>query len=102
MASHAVSFHPLATREARIASRWYARRSTAAAQRFQLAVQQVAQQIGAAPDQGVPFRSRFRWMRVRRYSYMLYYEVLDPTQVLIYAVAHTSRRPGYWLRRTRP
>jgi len=33
---------------------------------------------------------------------VLYYEVLDPTQVLIYAVAHTSRRPGYWLRRTGP
>jgi len=41
-------------------------------------------------------------MRVRRFSYVLYYEVLDPTQVLIYAVAHTSRRPGYWLRRTGP
>lgn len=41
-------------------------------------------------------------MRVRRFSYILYYEILDPTQVVVYAVAHSSRRPGYWLRRPRP
>jgi plasmid stabilization system protein ParE len=102
VAPHAVGFHPLATRELQGADRWYARRNPAAAQRFRQAVAHVVQQIGAAPEQGSTFGGRFRWMRVRRFSYVLYYEVLDPAQVIVYAVAHTSRRPGYWLRRTRP
>ena len=53
--------------------------------------------------QGSPFGTRYRWMRVRRFPYILYYEILDPFRVRVYAVAHTSRHPGYWLRRaTRP
>jgi hypothetical protein len=40
-------------------------------------------------------------MRVRRFPYVLYYEILDSFTVMIYAVSHTGRRPGYWLRRAR-
>jgi len=99
VAPHVVIFHRLAAREARTAARWYARHNPAAATRFQLAVDQVVQRIAATPDQGAPFRGAYRWMRVRRFSYVLYYEIIDPSQVRVYAVAHTSRRPGYWLRR---
>ena len=103
MAPHTVIFHRLAAEEARTAARWYARRNPAAAARFQLAVDEVVQRIAAAPDQGAPFRGPYRWMRVRRFSYVLYYAIIDPSLVRVYAVAHTSRRPGYWLRRrTRP
>ncbi|HKI37123.1 MAG TPA: hypothetical protein VKA46_35040 [Gemmataceae bacterium] len=38
-------------------------------------------------------------MRVRRFQYVLYYEIIDPSRVRVFAVAHTRRRPGYWLRR---
>jgi hypothetical protein len=41
-------------------------------------------------------------MRLRRYPYLLYYARTDPAQVTVFAVAHASRRPGYWLRRARP
>ena len=59
----------------------------------------MVQRLAAAPHQGAPFHGPYRWMRVRRFSYVLYYEIIDPSQVRVYAVAHTSRRPGYWLRR---
>ncbi len=101
MAPHTIAYLPLAAREFRVVYRWYARRSAAAAARFRLAVDQVERRIAAAPDQGALIHHRFRWMRVRRYPYVLYYEILDPIQVIVYAVGHTSRRPGYWLGRTR-
>jgi hypothetical protein len=34
-------------------------------------------------------------------SLMRYYCVADPDHLLILAVAHSRRRPGYWLRRER-
>jgi plasmid stabilization system protein ParE len=102
MAVRAVDMHPLTVRELRAAYRWYARRSPAAAQRFRLAVDQVIQRIATAAEQGSPYRQVYRWMRPRRFPYLLYYEIRDPQPVLIYAVAQVRRRPGYWLRRTRP
>ncbi|HEX5271356.1 MAG TPA: type II toxin-antitoxin system RelE/ParE family toxin [Gemmataceae bacterium] len=102
MAPHFVGFHPLAARDLQVAYAWYARRNPAAAQRFRHEVRQAMQRIASAPDQGSPFRGRFRWTRLGRFSYVVYYEVLDPVQVIIYAVAHASRRPGYWLRRASP
>lgn len=38
-------------------------------------------------------------MRVRKFPYLLYYTMLDGAEVLIVAVAHAHRRPGYWLSR---
>ena len=99
MPPYLVIFHRLAVAEARAASRWYARRSAAAATRFRMAVNDVTNRMSTAPDQGSPFGWRYRWMAVRRFPYVLYYEILDPYRVRVYAVAHTSRRPGYWLRR---
>ena len=49
----------------------------------------------------MPYHGPYRWLPVQRFPYVLYYEILDPTRVRVYAVAHTSRRPGYWLQRRR-
>jgi plasmid stabilization system protein ParE len=95
-----VVFHRLAREEYRQALRWYARRGAVLAQRFRQAVDQVVQAIAAAPAQGAVFRGPFRWMRTRRFPYVLYYRVLTPNQVMVLAVAHARRRPGYWLRRS--
>jgi plasmid stabilization system protein ParE len=96
-----VSFHPLAAEEYRRARSWYARRSPAAALGFQDAVDRVVARIAADPTSGVVFRSWYRWMRTGRFRYVLYYEQITPTEVMVLAVAHAGRRPGYWLRRTR-
>jgi plasmid stabilization system protein ParE len=95
-----VVFHRLAAEEYRRARRWYARRSAAAAQRLQEAVDRVVQAIAASPAQGAPFRGRYRWMRTRRFPYVIYYDVITPTHVMVLAVAQASRRPGYWIRRS--
>jgi plasmid stabilization system protein ParE len=94
-----VTFHRLAAQEYLAALRWYARRSPQVAQRFREAVDRAAQRIAVAPGQGSPFGSRFRWFRVGRFPYVLYYTLLDDTRAVVMAVAHDRRRPGYWQRR---
>lgn len=95
----AVIFHRLAAREFVAARRWYARRSAAATRRFLTALATVVQAIDINPTAGSPLLGPYRWMRVPRYPYLLYYEQTGATTVKVYAVAHASRRPGYWLRR---
>lgn len=102
MPIRAVDFDPRAVREISVASRWYARRSASASQGLLAAVGQAVQRITAGAERGSPYGRRFRWVRLPKFPYLLYYEIRDPHPVLIYALAHVSRRPGYWLRRTRP
>ncbi len=102
MPPRTVVLHSLAARELQTAYRWYARRSPAAARRFQAAVGRVVQRLETAAEQGTIFRQAYRWMPLRRYPYLVYYEIRDSSSVLVFAVAHAGRRPGYWLRRPRP
>ncbi len=99
MTAASVIFGRPARREMEKAYRWYARHSLQAAQRFADAVDRAVQQIASAPDRWPVYRAPYRWVRAGRYPYLLYYCILDPTRVLIMAVAHARRRPGYWLRR---
>jgi hypothetical protein len=82
-----VDFDPRAVREARAARRWYARVSAALATAFL-----------AAPQAWPPHVHGTRAFRLRRFPYHLVY-VEQPTGVLVIAVAHNRRRPGYWRRR---
>jgi hypothetical protein len=47
------------------------------------------------PDSGRPFGRRLRRTLVRGFPYGLLYRV-EPSRILIVAVAHLHRRPGYW------
>ena len=97
-----VILHHRAAHESRQAERTYRHHSPAAAQRFRQAVNEVIQRIATAAEQGSPYLQHFRWMQVKRFPYLLYYEIRDPDPIFVYAVAHTSRRPGYWRRRRPP
>ncbi len=61
---------------------------------------EVASRIAANPTAGAPIFAHFRWMRTRRFKFILYYGPTAPDVYEVFAVAHASRRPGYWLRRT--
>lgn len=47
------------------------------------------------PDAWHPLGAEIRRCRLRRFPYGLIY-TLDHDDVLILAIAHTSREPGYW------
>ena len=94
-----VHFHRLAAKELQLARAWYAARDSAVAVRFLQTIDQAVSRILADPDSHPIDRKYFRRIRVRQFPYVLIFEHLDPERVLIVAVAHTSRRPGYWRRR---
>ena len=96
-----VLYHRLALVEYRRAIARYHRQDVDVARRFITAVNEAADRIELNPSIGSPCFGPYRWLRVRRFPYLLYYRELTPTLAIIYAVAHTRRRPGYWLRRTR-
>jgi hypothetical protein len=95
----AVVFHRLAAQEFVRARRSYGRRSAQAESRFVTAVADALLFIEANPLLASAYQGNYRWQRVRRFPYVLYFEPIATGTVYIYAVAHARRRPGYWLRR---
>jgi plasmid stabilization system protein ParE len=96
-----VGFHRLATREFVAARRWYGVRSPAAEARFVAEMADAVARIDAMPAAGCPSSGPYRWVKLKKFPYLLHYEEVGPGRVTVYAVAHGSRRPGYWRRRRR-
>lgn len=94
-----VIFHRLAASEFVAARRWYKRRDPALEVRFIAAVEAAVQIIETTPNLGALFLKRYRWVRTRRFPYLLYYASHNSSTVIVYAVAHARRRLGYWDRR---
>ncbi|HEX6984686.1 MAG TPA: type II toxin-antitoxin system RelE/ParE family toxin [Planctomycetaceae bacterium] len=96
----AVQFHRLAATELRSAVAWYRERDAALADRFLTGVNAAVERIEHDPDSLPIERRHFRRCRVQRFPYRLIFERHDDGTILIVALAHNRRRPGYWRRRT--
>ena len=93
-----VDIHRLAIREAQRAERYYAKVGARVLARFTAAFSDAIARIAANPGLGSPHLRGTRIRRLRRFPFQLVY-VTEPTGVLVIAVAHGRRRPGYWRRR---
>ncbi len=93
-----LDIHPRAASEARAARRWYAQRSPSAAARFVVELDHAIAQVTAAPQQWPKYLHGPRVYRLRHFPFLVVYQEL-PTSVLVVAVAHGKRRPGYWRKR---
>lgn len=91
-----VVFHRLAAREYRSARDWYADRSAETAGKFRIAVDQAVSRISSESEFLPKLGSVYRWVRVPRFPYVLIFRQQSRESVMVMAVAHTSRRPGYW------
>jgi plasmid stabilization system protein ParE len=97
-----VVFHRLARSDYVKARGWYLKEGgEVLAASFVREVDNAVNRIAEGPLRGQRFRTKFRWVRLHRFPYLLYYHVLEPTRVIVLAVAHGSRRPGYWIRRAK-
>lgn len=94
-----ITLHRLAVREYQSARRWYGSRSLRLADRFRAAVDSGLQKIAEGPLKWPVFAGPYRWVKVPRFPYLLYYEIVNGDEVLVVAVAHERRRQGYWRRR---
>lgn len=93
-----VRFHHEADQELTEAQAWYRKRSEVAAQAFALEIDHAIRSIADAPlrwPHGLRGERRFV---LDRFPYTLLYRV-RADHIFITAVAHQSRRPGYWRHR---
>ena len=90
-----VSLHPEALIDASEARRWYASRSLEAARGFVLAIGDALGQITDAPQRWPHYLHGTRRLLLRRYPFAIVYRVY-PDRILVVAIAHQRRRPGYW------
>jgi plasmid stabilization system protein ParE len=100
--SYEVVFHRIASKEYLRARRWYVKEGgDPLGERFCREVDTAVQQVAASPESYPVFRQHYRWVRLDHFPYLLYYHILDESRVIVLAVAHGARRPGYWLRRAK-
>lgn len=81
---------------------WYETRRTGLGAEFFGVVDAGMARVCSAPELAPawPNLPRYRRLVLQRFPYLLVYEV-RAEEVEFVAVAHTSRRPGYWADRTR-
>ena len=87
--------------EAATAAEWYATRSATAAAGFEAELAEAESAIHMLPHAWPPYDHGTRRYLLRRYPFGVVYRV-ERTRILIVAVAHGHRRPGYWRDRVGP
>ena len=90
-----VPFLPAAPEEFLAAALHYDSAAPGLGHDFIAAVEQAVARIAAFPEHGSPHLMGTRRVVLRRFPFSLVY-FLEPNDVLVVAVAHHSRRPGYW------
>jgi len=80
------------------ALRWYAERSPQAAEGFDAEFARALESIKAEPRRFPLCDQRHRYYLMRRYPFHVIYREHEDHLVII-AVAHASRQPGYWSNR---
>ena len=91
-------FHPEALEEYEEAALYYAERDPGLALRFIETVEEAIQRILEAPARWRVIDEDVRRFLTRVFPYGVLYTV-EPDFVLIVAVMHCSREPGYWKQR---
>lgn len=83
------------------AVRWYEEQRPGLGAEFYDAVVETTDRIEAHPEIGTPASpdQRTRRVLVQRFPYQVIYRLL-PDEIVIIAIAHLKRRPGYWKERT--
>ena len=86
--------------EMREAARWYDQHEVGIGQQFLSAVEQALDCLLIDPSARPIARKGIYRQFVDRFPFDLLYRICDK-RIDIVAVAHHSRKPGYWLRRVR-
>lgn len=90
-----IEFLPGARRDYDESFDWYAARSSEAAVRFCDAVDSALARLAADPMRFAGPDETHRECPVKTFPFRIVYRLIED-RVLIVAVAHAKRRPGYW------
>ena len=95
-----LEFYRMAVREGRRAFLWYARRNMRVALEFRDALKKAYDEIESHPHSWPTYLYGTRVIRPRKYPYLVVYREM-PAYIVVIAIAHGHRRPGYWKNRRR-
>ncbi|MGB9233020.1 MAG: type II toxin-antitoxin system RelE/ParE family toxin [Terriglobales bacterium] len=98
MVNKPLRLDPEAEQEYLAALAWYRDRSPAAARQFQNAVEQAGHAIQRTPQRWPVYFGDFRKYTLHQFPFSVIYQEMI-TEVVVFAVAHGSRKPGYWKNR---
>lgn len=98
-----VRYHPEALAELRADVGWYEDRGTGLGDRFEAAVDEVIDTVLEWPESGAIWPGwdsipAVRSRRVAGFPYRLVY-LVQPADLVVLALAHDKRLPGYWRER---
>lgn len=99
MPSDHVAFHDEASAEYDAAFDWYLERSPDAALKFDAEVDRVLTLVIQAPQRWATGPHSTHKFLLRQFPFILIYREQIRGEIQIIAVAHTSRKPGYWKQR---
>jgi plasmid stabilization system protein ParE len=74
---------------------WYSERSQRAAEGFETEFDRALEMIAADPRRFPYCDKRHRFYLMDRYPYQIIYRE-EHNEVLVIAIAHAKRKPGYW------
>jgi len=90
-----VDFHPRARDEVEEAQSWYEERSLLAAAGFLHELSVAVRRIIEAPNRYPVSLRGTRRILLERFPFTIHYQVSE-NDIVVVAVAHQKRRPGYW------
>lgn len=91
-------FHPEAEEEFIAAARFYEQHAEGLGREFIAEVRHTLRRVVVHPGSGALFSRGLRRALVDRFPYAVLYRA-EVEQILVVAVMHLHRRPGYWRRR---
>ncbi len=94
-----IDFHAAARQEYVESYAWYYERGSHIAEAFEHEVERALEVILEAPERWPLYVGRWRRILLRRFPFGIVYGRRNDGIVVI-AVMHTKRRPGYWKQRT--
>ena len=93
------SLHPDAERDLREAAEFYRESAgNSLSHSFLVEIERAISNLLRYPELGAPWHGNTRRYVMSRFPYSLIYTVFGE-EIRIFAVAHHSRRPGYWRKR---
>ena len=93
--TYRIEYHPEAIREIRNSIHWYRDRNEAVADELRSLVESAESSIERSPESCAPYLHDTRGYRFKKFPFVLAY-IIREDQIFFVALAHTSRRPGYW------
>jgi plasmid stabilization system protein ParE len=90
-----IDFHSGARRDFDESFDWYALRSAEAAVRFAAAVDAALDKVAATPTRFASPDGVHRECPVNKFPFRIVYRLVD-NRILVVALAHAKRQPGYW------